>query len=232
MSSDQTREIEDSKARNQAAHAETLPQYDNAPSIAEESGIYSASLVIDPALRGRANNPIRAAAMQQMQKTHGNRAVQRFVQRTLSVQREDDEEDFVPRFTPFPPSLDMSLGSVDASVTPGGPGLSYEGGPLHAGADFGWDGQVDLNLGYGKPLLPWRMDIDPSMAAGAEGVNSLMNNPWPPSSGTANKLFGMAGSLGDIAGAGEPSPYNLGVGVEGKLSSEEQRIMLGVGTSF
>jgi len=170
--------------------------------------------------------------MQQMQKTHGNRAMQRFVQRTLSVQREDDEEDFVPRFTPFPPSLNMSLGSVDASVTPGGPGLSYEGGPLHAGADFGWGGQVDLNLGYGKPLLPWRMDIDPSMAAGAEGVNSLMNKPWPPSSGTVDKLFGMAGSLGDIAGAGEPSPYNWGVGVEGKLSSEEQRIMLGVGASF
>ena len=232
MSTDQTREIEDSKARNQPAYAETQPQYDGAPSIAEERGIYSASLVIDPALRGRANSPIRAATIRQMQKTYGNRAVQRFVQRTLCVQREDDEEDFVPRFTPFPPSLDMSLGSVDASVTPGGPGLSYEGGPLHAGADFGWDGQVDLNLGYGKPLLPWRMDIDPSMAAGAEGVNSLMNKPWPPSSGTVNKLFGMAGTLGDIAGAGEPSPYNWGVGVEGKLSSEEQRIMLGVGTSF
>jgi hypothetical protein len=170
--------------------------------------------------------------VQRAMQPYDNCAVQRFVQRTLSVQREDDEEDFVPRFTPFPPRLDMSLGSVDASVTPGGPGLSYEGGPLHAGADFGWDGQVDLNLGYGKPLLPWRMDIDPSMAAGAEGVNSLMNKPWPPSSGTANKLFGMAGTLGDIAGAGEPSPYNWGVGIEGKLSSEEQRIMLGVGTSF
>ncbi|HKP52236.1 MAG TPA: hypothetical protein VJ183_06245 [Chloroflexia bacterium] len=103
MSSDQVVETEASKARNRARASEPHTQYDSAHSIVEEKGIYSPSLVADPALNGSANGPVRAAAMHEMQKIHGNRAVQRSLlspggqQSYVSVQRSwlDDAGDWV-----------------------------------------------------------------------------------------------------------------------------------------
>ncbi|HKP52237.1 MAG TPA: hypothetical protein VJ183_06250 [Chloroflexia bacterium] len=77
--------------------------------------------------------------------------------------------------------------------------------------------------------LAWMMDVEPSLAAGAVGINGLMNGR---PSGALGAIGGMAGTLGDIADASEPSPYRWGVGLQGSIGPDEQRIMLGVGTSF
>src|SRR3982074_3572182 len=48
---------------------------------AELPPAYSAALLTDARVRARGNAPTRAAALQRMQQTYGNRAVQRFLQR-------------------------------------------------------------------------------------------------------------------------------------------------------
>ncbi|HYP39180.1 MAG TPA: hypothetical protein VEX13_02370 [Chloroflexia bacterium] len=55
---------------------------------------YSTSLAGSQSLRGRGNAPVQAAVLQRLQSAHGNRAVQRFLQRQksngeVSVQRQD-----------------------------------------------------------------------------------------------------------------------------------------------
>jgi hypothetical protein len=60
--------------------------------------VWHSSVIQDPKSRHSVNAPARAAAIQSMQQTHGNRAVQRFVQRTsasqayMPVQREHHHE--------------------------------------------------------------------------------------------------------------------------------------------
>jgi hypothetical protein len=60
--------------------------------------VWHSSVLHDPKSRHTVNAPTRAAAIQSMQQTHGNRAVQRFVQRTsasqayMPVQREHHHE--------------------------------------------------------------------------------------------------------------------------------------------
>src|SRR5262245_18672021 len=49
---------------------------DQIPSRGDETA-YSVSLLSDPRLDGRGNGPVRAALMRQIQRTYGNRAVQR-----------------------------------------------------------------------------------------------------------------------------------------------------------
>ncbi|HYO48390.1 MAG TPA: hypothetical protein VEW94_00955, partial [Chloroflexia bacterium] len=43
---------------------------------------YSGAMLGNGALRGRGNGPVQIALMTEMQQTHGNRAMQRFLQRT------------------------------------------------------------------------------------------------------------------------------------------------------
>jgi peptidoglycan hydrolase-like protein with peptidoglycan-binding domain len=47
---------------------------------------YSGAMLGNGALRGRGNGPVQIALMTEMQQTHGNRAMQRFLQRTTSRQ--------------------------------------------------------------------------------------------------------------------------------------------------
>ncbi|HYP21545.1 MAG TPA: hypothetical protein VEY08_15855, partial [Chloroflexia bacterium] len=47
-------------------------------------GAYSPTMLGSRQLNGRGNAPVRIAMMQRMQQTHGNRAVQRFMQRSMS----------------------------------------------------------------------------------------------------------------------------------------------------
>lgn len=58
---------------------------------------YPSSLLGDARLSGRGNGPVRSALVQRMQQSYGNRATQRFLQRSAApaVQREDvsDEEE-------------------------------------------------------------------------------------------------------------------------------------------
>src|SRR4051794_34401530 len=58
-------------------------------------GVAPETVLSEPAIGGRGNGPVRAAAVQRMQQTYGNRATRRFLQRTpagaapVSVQRDD-----------------------------------------------------------------------------------------------------------------------------------------------
>lgn len=82
MSEDYSREFaEDTKAKRverqpvqPAADPRILPTAGNLPA-------YPTSLLNDPRLNGRGNQPVRVALMREMQQTYGNRAVQRYLQR-------------------------------------------------------------------------------------------------------------------------------------------------------
>jgi hypothetical protein len=53
----------------------------------------SPALLAHPAIGGRGNAPVRAAVLQRMQQTYGNRAVQRFIQRVAAESTPDTDED-------------------------------------------------------------------------------------------------------------------------------------------
>jgi peptidoglycan hydrolase-like protein with peptidoglycan-binding domain len=61
-------------------------QEHGARTAVQERPSYSDSLLGNRALRGRGNGPVQTALMTEMQQTHGNRAMQRFLQRTTSRQ--------------------------------------------------------------------------------------------------------------------------------------------------
>lgn len=179
-------------------------------------------------LTARGSEPARNEALLGMQRTQGNRAVQRFVQRQVAVQCDEDKDRRL-KLNLLPPSLQMPLGPLDTTLSPGGLELGYQRGGFRAGAEYGWGGPLDLSLGYGAPLLPWMMDVEPSLAAGAGGINGLMNGR---PSGALGAIGGMAGTLGDIADAGEPSRYRWGAGLQGSIGPDEQRIMAGLRLDF
>ncbi len=197
----------------------------NAPA---DSGCYASALFVNSNLHSRNHSSVRASTMLSMQQTHGNRAVQRKV----SVQRDPTDEARKLRLHGLPPRLDMPLGPLDATLRLGGPELNYSNGPLHAGARYGWGGPLELGAGYGAPLLPWMMDVDPAMAAGTRGMNSVMNNPSSPASGSLGALGGMFGTMGDISDAGEHSRYNWGVGLQANVGPDEQRVMAGLRLNY
>src|SRR5688500_10950767 len=58
----------------------------------KESPAYPSSLLAGGKLSGRGNAPVRAALMRQVQRTHGNRAAQRFMQRSAAKSAENDED--------------------------------------------------------------------------------------------------------------------------------------------
>src|SRR5688500_1754328 len=70
-----------------------------------EPEVWLSSLLHDPKAGHSANSPARTSTIQRMQQTHGNRAVQRFVQRATTTQ---------PAFTPIRVQrfLDELMGGV------------------------------------------------------------------------------------------------------------------------
>jgi hypothetical protein len=57
----------------------------------DNTSAYHASLLGDPRLSGRGNAPVRISLMRQLQQTYGNRAVQRYLQRSKSAATHEDE---------------------------------------------------------------------------------------------------------------------------------------------
>jgi phage-related protein len=77
-----------SSKRHQVQRAESAHHEHGAPVAVQEkpqAPNYSQSLIGDPRLRGRGNAPVQIALMQSMQQAHGNRAVQRFMQKRSAV---------------------------------------------------------------------------------------------------------------------------------------------------
>lgn len=62
--------------------------------------------------RGHGNGPVRAAAMQMMQQTHGNRAVQRQLHREVAVQRDSDPDEVLRRRQRPAPSSSLSAAEL------------------------------------------------------------------------------------------------------------------------
>lgn len=58
----------------------------------QEDPLYPTSLLGDPRLKGRGNEPVRIALMRQMQQTHGNRATRHLLNRSIPVQRDNGDK--------------------------------------------------------------------------------------------------------------------------------------------
>lgn len=80
----------------QPQHTHQVDQGVNGPDsiqVGEETPKYAASMLHDPRLEGRGNGQVRTALMQQMQRMYGNRAVQRYLQRTITPTAEPAESE-------------------------------------------------------------------------------------------------------------------------------------------
>src|SRR5207302_10525696 len=75
-------QVENERASRHPAFDAAQPEFDRGgqPDSAEKP-LYRPSLLDSPSIAGRGNGPARTVAMQQAQQTHGNRAVQRTIQR-------------------------------------------------------------------------------------------------------------------------------------------------------
>jgi hypothetical protein len=220
---DSTMHETDERQSRSASRCEASNQAGSDTSSLAGSPGLGVALWREPALMGRGNDQARTDVMQRAQQTHGNRAVQRASQ--VNVQRDPDEEQWRPRFSALPPSLQLPMGPLTGTLTPGGAELGYERGPLHAGAEYSWGGPLDLNVGYGAPLQPWFMDAVPALSGGGAAIPGFLNNPL--NAGPRGAVGSMAGMLGDIAGSGGPAaPW--GVGLQATIGPEEQRIMAGL----
>jgi len=148
------------------------------------------------------------------------------------VARDDDERGF--SMSMLPPKLQYGFGALggdaNLSLGLGGLGAEYKNGLFHGDASLGYTGSAGLNLGLGAPLQPWVMDVNRDLTGAAGGVNSLMNGGGL-NSATLGALGGF-GALGDVAGAGAPSPYRWGAGLQLSHSDEESRVMLGARMNF
>lgn len=150
MAEDQSRQNDEQKkvqrTEQPAAGSEGLLASDNTPS-------YPISLLGDPNLGGRGNSPVRNALMLQMQRTYGNQATRRYIQKSaggLSVARQKGINHDVQRFLQRAPATGgttpESPGPEDEKDKKNAPALSgslppVEGEPViktgcdHAGKD-------------------------------------------------------------------------------------------------
>lgn len=97
----------DHKRAHHAEREVARPASEQAAPTGLEQVVGSGALLGDARLNGRGNQPVKIATMQHAQGTHGNRAVQRMIQRSTSlpVQRED------PPAAPAPAQAPAAQGS-------------------------------------------------------------------------------------------------------------------------
>ncbi len=93
---------EHDERRSTHIHEHQSPQPEREPGLlvgGEEKIVYSSALLGDNKLEGRGNAPVRTTVMQTAQKTHGNRAVQRFLtaQRSAAATAEAEIDDFLAK---------------------------------------------------------------------------------------------------------------------------------------
>ncbi len=80
MPDDSSREHDDHKKVEHVSSSDPLTTLEGAQGVATEAA-YSGSLLGDAKLNNRGNQPVRVALMQRMQRTQGNQATQRYLQR-------------------------------------------------------------------------------------------------------------------------------------------------------
>lgn len=80
-----THDLDDHMSKRQSAFDVEGPSHDGGAASSHESAPeYPTSVLNNSSINGRGNAPVKAAVMQRMQQTHGNRAVQRFLQRSAA----------------------------------------------------------------------------------------------------------------------------------------------------
>ncbi|HKP52234.1 MAG TPA: DUF4157 domain-containing protein [Chloroflexia bacterium] len=99
MSDSYSRENDEHKSREHQVEREHLSSHDIDPVHTGALDIYAGALLGNPRLEGRGNASVHAAVMQSAQKTHGNRAVQRFLtaQRSATATAEPETDDFIAK---------------------------------------------------------------------------------------------------------------------------------------
>src|SRR5690349_17641060 len=79
-------------------------------------GVGPQALLANPNIAGRGNGVVRAAALQRMQQTYGNRAVQRFIQRCACGEEEAPQHELARREGDTPPPQEEELPSDTGAV--------------------------------------------------------------------------------------------------------------------
>lgn len=231
MSDTHDSETQERMARSRATD-ERAPE--NAPAIEAPDMLSLASargVAADPALSERPNASVRASTMQQMQRTYGNRSVQRFlntaatpaqgsfsvpVQRQVAVQRQDEEELQVP----VGDSTNFLLSPTESQLRFGGSrlnlGLGYEfgegnmfagvGGQTGGGTD--WRARLGLNPSsselsgsFNLGNFEGRGGYNFQEGSGSGGFTYSPGN-FPAISGDLS--IGRGGSFGASLGLGNP----------------------------
>ena len=127
MTTSNSHDTEEVRSGRRSAESETQSQHAlGAQASADSALLYSPSLLSSDSLSERGNSPLRAATMQGMQQTHGNRAVQRFVQRQVS-----SESVQVQRFLGDLMDMVMPTGEYQPSMPMGGYGGGLGSGPFY-----------------------------------------------------------------------------------------------------
>jgi hypothetical protein len=174
MSEEYVKGIDEQHAPRSVEHALAREHQTGGPgeSAAELSG--SASLLRAAGHSGRGNRSVRATSIQSMQHVHGNRAVQRFLQRTfLPVQRGDEDEQKLPSFRPWLPELGLPFGGGWGFKGEGkGVGIDYKGGSGSGGIGYDYGGGFSAEGGY---KFPWGksslgLEFDPWKKEGSAGL--------------------------------------------------------------
>jgi hypothetical protein len=144
MSDSRLAEAYEAHARRREGEESQQPKHEETATSNPAQEVVSPRLLLDAGLGHKANAPARAAAMQGMQRTHGNRAVQRFTQREAATQ---------PAVTPVPVQrfLDGLLGGMPDFKGMGiGQPFMPDGGMTGSLPDFGLP---DLGqFGIGSPF--------------------------------------------------------------------------------
>jgi|GEM_PF-5747244 len=80
-----THDLDDHISKRHSEFDVAGPTHDGGAASSRESAPeYPSSVLSNPSINGRGNAPVKAAVMQRMQQTHGNRAVHRFLQRSAA----------------------------------------------------------------------------------------------------------------------------------------------------
>jgi hypothetical protein len=199
MSEEYIQGMDDHRTRRSSLELDSDQQNHNGGRGVEEASLTSvASLLSDRRLTERGNGSVRAATIQQMQQTHGNRAVQRYVGRATTqmvpVQRGDP-----PSFTPWLPELKWPFGGGWSMTGEGkGVGLGYKGGYGSGGIGYDYGGGFTAEGGY---KFPWGksslgLEFDPWKKEGSAGLK--LGDLW---------LKGQYGEKGWGIGGGYGSPF-------------------------
>ncbi len=205
---------EDRMARSHATEEHTLGGVPHAhvPAPGMEWLVSARSLVEDHALNERPNTAVRAATMQQMQRTYGNRAVQRFLNRAATPSQVN------LGMAPLPAQSQVAVQRQHEGLYPPinntgyWPPLSF-GSPLSFG-----------NIGK-RPLPQRYIDSDGDWAMGTPPTHNKGTSPSLPFGNKAASPFKPQLEFGDeqsYKGAGYDFGENSIVGELGGMTGKDE----------